>query len=354
MKHILRQSTILLLFLLLIYLLALALATPFMRWSTKGSLDTASAAASPFMTEPKYAFLSRSQLNNSDDKLILLGASNVLAGFRPAQLQGQLPSVQVHNLAIGGANMTEVKQMVDLVLEVQTPQARQHNVFVMGVWYGLFADDRARWYTPDRFPGDTDLDIERYRYGFYRRTAAGPAPLLPAQWLDTGVTLIKPFLLVDRLARDAGKLVRRGGKPVATAEAGQPGAPNVERQRQYLAFWDDYMGHSGQLADAPFELLSRTITTIRESGGKVVLVDLPLPSWHASASAYDRSYRQHVQKLRQRLDGNAGVAFLSLRDADQPEDFSDEVHPRPPVAARWAQRLAEALNHLPNLIKQGV
>ncbi|MBT3068513.1 hypothetical protein [Rhodoferax sp. U11-2br] len=354
MKHILRQATLLLLFLLLIYLLALILATPFMRWSPAGGLDTASAARSPFMTEPKYAFLSRSPLNNSDDKVILLGASNVLAGFRPAQLQGELPSVRVHNLAIGGANMTELQQMVDLVLEVQSPKARQHNVFVLGVWYGLFADDLARWYTPDRFPGDTDLDIERYRYGFYRRTDAGPVPILPAQWLDTGVTLVKPFLLVDRLARDAGKFLRRGGKPVASAEAGQPGAPSAERQRQYLAFWDHYMGHNGQLVDEPFELLSRTISTIRESGGKVVLVDLPLPRWHASASPYDSSYRQQLQKLQQRLDGTSGVAFLSLRDADQSEDFSDEVHPRPPVAVRWAQRLAQALNHLPNLIKQGV
>ena len=30
-----------------------------------------------------------------------------------------------------------------------------------------------RWNTPDRHQGDTDLDIERYRYGFYRRTEQG-------------------------------------------------------------------------------------------------------------------------------------------------------------------------------------
>ena len=98
----------------------------------------------------------------------------MLAGFRPARLQQLVPQATVHNLAIGGANMTEVRQMVDLVLEVQSPAAQRRNLFVIGAWYGLFADDRARWYTPDRHPGDTDLDIERYRYGFYRRTADGP------------------------------------------------------------------------------------------------------------------------------------------------------------------------------------
>lgn len=346
MKTILRQTAFLLLFLLLLYGLALAIAVPALPWPGTGNLDTASATESPFMTEPKYAFLSRQRLDSIDDKAILLGASNVLAGFRPARLQGLVPGATVHNLAIGGANMTEVRQMVDLVLEVQSPVARRHNVFVIGAWYGLFADDRARWYTADRHPGDTDLDIERYRYGFYRRTASGPAALVPPGWLDAGVTLIKPFLLVDRLARDAGKALRPNRALAASGD--QATVPSTERQGQYLAFWEDYMGGSGQLDAEPFVALTKTINIIVAAGGRVLLVDLPLPHWHASASRYEASYRQHWAALRQRLDGAAGVAFLSLRDADSPEDFSDEVHPKPLVAERWAARLAGALNSLPD------
>jgi hypothetical protein len=242
--------------------------------------------------------------------------------------------------------MTEVRQMVDLVLEVQSPAARRHDVFVIGIWYGLFADDRARWYTADRHPGDTDLDIERYRYGFYRRTASGPVALLPPDWLDGGVTLIKPFLLVDRLARDAGKVLRPNRALAAPAD--QATVPSVDRQAHYLAFWEDYMGGSGRLEAAPFEALTKTITTIVTAGGRVLLVDLPLPYWHASVSPYEASYRQHWAALRQRLDRAAGVSFLSLRDADRPEDFSDEVHPKPRVAERWAVRLAGTLNSLPD------
>jgi len=349
MKYILNQTAVLILFLLLLYALALAIAVPAMPRPTTGNLDSASAARSAFMTEPKYAFLSRGLLNTVDDKTILLGASNVLAGFRPSRLQGQVPASTVHNLAIGGANMTEVRQMVDLVLETQSPAARQHNVFVIGVWYGLFADDRARWYTPDRHPGDTDLDIERYRYGFYRRTDAGPVPLIPPRWLDKGVTLIAPFLLIDRLARDAGKALR----PAQIVAAPPPSdiehatVPGAERQRQYLAFWDDYMGGSRDLADAPFAALTQTVDTILASGGRLLLVDLPLPRWHARGSPYEISYRRHWQTIQQQMEGSAGVSFLSLRDADRAEDFSDEVHPRPQVAERWAERLAGALNAVP-------
>lgn len=345
MTIILRQAAILLLFLLLLYGLALAIAVPAMPRPGEANLDTAAAARSPFMTEPKYAFLNRGRLDSADDKAILLGASNMLAGFRPVRLQGLVPGAKVHNLAIGGANMTEVRQMVDLVLEVQSPLAQRHNVFVIGVWYGLFADDRARWYTPDRHPGDTDLDIERYRYGFYRRTTNGPVALLPPAWLDAGVTLIMPFLLVDRLARDAGKVLRPARAVAAPTE--QAAVPSAERQGQYLAFWEDYMGGSGRLDTAPFVALAQTVDTIAATGGRVLLVDLPLPRWHASASPYEASYRRHWLALQQQLAGRDGVAFLSLSDADRPEDFSDEVHPKPRVAERWAVRLAGALNSVP-------
>lgn len=349
MRYILKQAAVLLLFVLVLYGLALAIALPAMPRPARGGLDTASAAHTAFMTEPKYAFLSRGALDNSGDKAILLGASNVLAGFRPSQLQALVPAATVHNLAIGGANVTEVRQMVDLVLEAQGTAAHRHNVFVIGLWYGLFADDAARWYTPERHPGDTDLDIERYRYGFYRRGAAGPVPVLPPRRLDDGVALIAPFLLLDRLARDAGKALRVGRAVAAggPADAGGALVPGEGAQREYLRFWDAYMGRSGALADAPFTALVQTVDTVLASGGRVLLVDLPLPRWHAEGSPYEASYRRQRQALLQRLNGRAGVSFLSLRDADRPEDFSDEVHPRPRVTARWAERLALALNALP-------
>lgn len=349
MTHILRQVGALIFFLLLLYGLALVIAVPLTARPDGVGLDTATARHSPFMTEPKYAFLSRGALDTAQDKIILLGASNVAAGFRPDQLRGRVPAANVHNLALGGANMTEVSQMVDLVLEAQHPAARRHNLFVIGLWYGLFAADRARWYTPDRHPGDTDLDIERYRYGFYRRSAAGPVAVLPPQRLDAGVRLIAPFLLLDRLARDASQALGLARAAVAPAVAHGPALPNEAAQRQYLAFWDAYMGGSGGLEAAPFATLAQTIETILASGGRVLLIDLPLPRWHAQGSPYQADYRRQHAALQQQFVACSGVSFLSLTDADQPEDFSDEVHPKPNVMALWAERLAGALNAVVNV-----
>jgi hypothetical protein len=98
--------------------------------------------------------------------------------------------------------MTEVGEVIDLVQQVQSEEARRHEIFVLGIWYGMFGEDRLRWYTPDRSPVDTDIDIERYRHGFERRTAHGPVPIAPWQF-DAAVTAIYPFLYLGKLSCDS-------------------------------------------------------------------------------------------------------------------------------------------------------
>jgi hypothetical protein len=310
-------------------------------------LNTARAGSSLFLTEPKYVFMARSQLNNTNDKVLLLGASNVFAGFRQEQVQALVPEAEVHSLAVGGSNMTQISQVVDLVREVQTPAARQHNTYVIGLWYGLFADDKARWYTPDRHGGDTDIDIERYRYGFYRRTESGPVPLLPPRDLETGALLIHPYLVMDRATRDATQSLRNllSGKPPAITDAERNAVviSDAER-RKYLAFWREYMGSIDKLSDAPFRTLERMVDGILAEGGQVVLVDLPIPAWHSQGSPLAADYRARMNQALLGLDARSGVAVLRMDDQNDDANFEDEVHPKPRVAPLWAEQLAATLN----------
>jgi len=310
-------------------------------------LDTARASSSLFLTEPKYVFLSRNQLNSTADKVLLLGASNTMAGFKQEQVQALVPDAEVHNISVGGSNITQLGQIVQLVREVQTPSARQHDCYVLGLWYGLFADDKARWYTRDRTPGDTDIDIERYRYGFYRRTAHGPAPLLPASDLDAGVLLIHPYLVLDRSTRDLTQSLRdflsHKSKPI-TDEQRNLRVVSVEEQHKYLAFWRDYMGSVDTLTDAPFRELDRVVAGILADGGQVVLVDMPIPEWHSQGAPLYADYRKRIDDSFARWQGRAGVSVLRMGDQNESEDFSDEVHPKPRVSPHWAERLALTLN----------
>src|SRR6516165_6334226 len=196
MRVILRHAAALLVCFALLYIGLLGLSLSLIqRPSREGGLDGSLAGNTIFMTEPKYIYLTRFALRDGSDNIVLLGASNVDAGFSLRELRPLLPSTAtVHKLAIGGANMTEVREVIDLVREVQSEEARRREIFVLGIWYGMFGQDRLRWYTSDRPPGDTDIDLERYRYGFELRTARGPAAVVEWQYFDAAVTAIYPFL----------------------------------------------------------------------------------------------------------------------------------------------------------------
>lgn len=322
---------------------------------TGPALDTTRASASLFLTEPKYVFMTRSRLNTPTDKVLVVGASNVGVGFRQAQVQALLPQLEVHNLSIGGSNATQVRQVIDLVREVQSPEARRHNTVVIGLWYGLFADDRARWHTPDRHAGDTDIDIERYRYGFYRRTAAGAEPVLPPERLNLGVTLIHPYLVLDRLARDTTRSLRRlmNDKPRAmTDEQRNAVVLAEEEKRKYLAFWQDYMGGATSLTDGPYREIEAAVDSVLADGGKVVLVDMPIPPWHAAGSPLHADYLARTDQLVRKLTARPGVSLIRMTQAGADDDFSDEVHPKPRVAPLWAARLAAGLTQTPTLAAQ--
>lgn len=310
-------------------------------------LDAGQASRTLFATEPKYVFLSRAALNSTYDKVLLLGASNVVTGFRRDQLRKLVPGAEIDNIGVGGSNVTQLRQIVDLVHEVQSPQARHHNTFVIGSWYGLFADDRQRWFTPDRHAGDTDIDIERYRYGFYRRTEAGPVALLPPQWLEAGVRLIHPLLVIDRLVRNATKSMRRAmaGNAPEISDVQRNATVISERERsRYLAFWDDYMGGSGRLSDGQFRQLEMLIGRISGAGGRVIIADLPLPAWHQQRSPYYADYRLRTQHLFDRIEALPGVQVVRLQTGDADNDFIDEVHPKPKITLGWARQLAVVLN----------
>jgi hypothetical protein len=318
------------------------------RASRTAPIDTALASRTLYLTEPKYVFLSRDRLTGSEPKLLLLGASNTMAGFKQPEVQAELPQLRVHNLAVGGSNISQLSQIAELVREQQPPVARQRTRYVVGLWYGMFATDAARWSTPDRTAGDTDIDIERYRYGFYRRTQTGAASLLPVGALGAAVTLIHPYLALDKLARDATVSLRArlSGKPAAlTDEQRNARVIASAEQQKYLAFWRDYMGSGELMADEQFERLRQLVSRISADGGSVLLVDLPIPAWHTRGSSLARQYQDRLQRLLPELTALPGVGFLPLAAelAADDADFSDEVHPKPRVTRGWAGRLGEAV-----------
>jgi hypothetical protein len=104
------------------------------------------------------------------------------------------------------------------------------------------------------------------------------------------------------------------------------------------------MGSVTTLGDTPFHTLQHLVDGILADGGRVVLVDMPIPRWHAQGAVLSIDYRQRAGSLFAALRGRPGVTVLSMNQADTDDDFSDEVHPKPRVTEGWAKRLATSLN----------
>ena len=351
MKHILRQVALTVLSFGLLYAVTLGITFIVMPEPPHdGSLDVWTAGDTLYLTSPKYAFLGRDVLNVPDRKVIMVGASNTGLGLRQDQVQALLPCAKVSNLAIGSANITEVRQMIDLVHDVQDPAARQSNTFVIGVWFGMFVDTELLWPGAERQRGDTDLDIERYRYGFYRRTSAGSVAVVPPGWLHVGVILIRPYLLLEKVARWATASLRRtlmGRTPETTDDDRDARVLSDVDKADALAHWRQTMGGNRPISQEQVALLQDTIERVLQSGERVVLVDLPIPAWHRDASPYEPGYLQQVHgPIFDYFAGRPGFAALKMTDLAAENDYSDEVHAKPRLARIWAARLGALLNPL--------
>src|SRR4029077_12670101 len=110
MRALLKQLFGLIAALVLIYGVALAVAYVLYPPEFTTGLDTRRAGETNFMTEPKYFFLNRAPLRSHKEKIVLLGASNVVIGFQRDQIQPLIKNAVVHSLGMGGANITEISQ----------------------------------------------------------------------------------------------------------------------------------------------------------------------------------------------------------------------------------------------------
>ena len=347
MRAILKQAAYLAIALFGIYAVLLALSYALVP-GVKDSegLDSSRSEESIFTTDPRYVFLNRAAVRPDARRIVFVGASNTAVGFKQKEVQALVPSSEVDNLSVGGSNMTQVAQIVDLVQDLQSAPARKRTTFVIGMWYGMFVQDGFRWATPDRHKGDTDIDIERYRYGFYRRSDSGPQQVLPSDQLSLGVMLIHPYLAFDELSRVASKGIREHlqGKLPRRSDAERNASIVSEPERVVaLKYWQDQMHSDGPLDGEQFLVLRDLINRILAQGSEAILVDLPIPRWHAQRSPFYADYVNRKNALLAVLQGKPGFRYLEMAGQNEDLDFSDEVHPKPRVTPAWAAQVAALL-----------
>src|ERR1700761_6826155 len=72
-------------------------------------------AKSIYSIEPQYAVYGINKLDNYPDQVFILDGSTAARAFDPRGFMKAMPGYKVHNLAVDGSNITEMREMAELV-----------------------------------------------------------------------------------------------------------------------------------------------------------------------------------------------------------------------------------------------
>ena len=303
-------------------------------------LDTGSLTSDAFFgaAGEAAAVYNRSALSIMRPQVILVGASN-LQKVLASELD--VPGFAAANISVAGSGLAEMGRLVELAYEAVPPVTRGRNIFVIGVWYGEFCNVHGSV--------QQSLNQQLTGYGLYR---VGPdnsvVRTIPSSLLSPALTAIRPLLVAQRLW---GSLRDAGGALARLAISGDPGKISVDQLaqnnvtvdaagRQKLNEMREAM--CTKIDPATFVVLDQIVDRITRNADRAIIVDLPIPHWHADAVPLFAAYqRAKVQGFSSALS-HEGASYLDLQFSLGEDDFYDSVHPKPAAAVRLSHLVSEA------------
>jgi len=320
-----------------------------------------------FAEEARRAIFYSSSLAKSKQPMVVIaGGSAAQEGYQPEIVRVVAPNLLIHNLSMGGANITAVDQIIDHVLKAApSSEIMGHSLLVLSITYPMFIPDQRRWRDPKFVPADaikqdivlTDIEREAMRCPSVCNPGSRFFKIAPG-WLvalaKERYTLFLPIIrhlpvhpgdpLLSRKVwrQDPRKFLepKSPKKPAPEAPIAPPEPYLVMAHKQM-----DYLTQAmhGSLHDEQFEKLKTLINKIQAYGFRVVVVDMPLPSWHREKSPFFALYQTKLRTaLASQLD-NKQAEFVSLTEAIPDDEFRDSVHPKAEATTHWARVLMERL-----------
>ena len=325
-----------------------------------------------FAEEARRAIFFTPNLAKTDGSMIVIvGASAAQEGFQPAIARAEAPDLLIHNLSVGGANISELDQIIDIAVNATPPQIIRRSVLVLAVSYPLFVPDNKRWSDPIFVPPDAIADgkvqSDIQREAMRCSSICDPSSLLFKHAPDW---LISPFRnryalylgLVPRLPAHLTDPIlkwkmwrydpRRKSESKETKKSPSNASPLSDEPYLIMAhrqmdFLTKYMGQpEGVLQDEQFDKLKMLIDKARGAGFRVVVLDMPLPSWHRLKSPFFTPYETKLQSVLASYTSAGTIDFVSLVDAIPDDEFRDSIHPKADAANHWARTLTERLRIL--------
>jgi hypothetical protein len=350
--------------------LMLAAITVFFGWPhSRLPVETLSHPRKSFADEARRAIFHSPSLAKSEKPMILvLGASAPQEAYLPAAFQAHAEKYTGSNLGIGGANVSELDQVLDLVLKAARPQILRESYLVLAFSYPIFVPDAVRWRNKDFLPHDivdagiliSDIEREALRCPSICDPDSTFFKLAP-HWL---LALAKkryevllhlaphvPAHLGDRLLRwniwrhEPRNIFRsKHLKNAPTVAAQMPPESELVQARRQMDFLTEYMGSPpGVLLDEQFDRLVDLLNKAQAAGLHIVVLDMPLPSWHRTESPFFVPYENKLQTVLSPFLDSGKVRYVRQFDAIPDDEFRDSIHPKAEAADHWTKILVDQL-----------
>lgn len=297
-----------------------------------------------YLNTTRYLVWNRGVLRHPTPKILLVGGSNLQAALRLDEIRPRLTGTDVHNLSIGGMNITQMGLVFELAQEAISPEAWRKTIFVAAISYALFVHDDHHWPTWERASASR-VELEMLRFGLYRKQEGKFIAQIPPRYIPEFALFLRPYLALARLRVDVTSAVTR---LMRSHSQPSPGAGKFSKAAA-MKMWRRYMGAPvGPQRDEQFLRLVSLAKRITRNGGRLLIVDMPLPRWHTERSPYFRDYQKRkIEFLNAASVSSSGrVTILNLQDMDDESDYRDSGHVNGAGAVKLSRRLAKALAHM--------
>ena len=355
MKNILKQILIVSFFLVLVFIAAYTLVSIFVPLSSAKRLDTEMNKGVFGVNDAFQLVLNRAPLKTLNPKIIFIGSSNVRIGFRPEQFLTYFPDYEIHNMCVGGSNLSQVKKVIELAYEVIPQQSQNKTVFVLGLWYGNLVDDDVLWASKTMA-----IENEQMRYGLYHQKAGSIQPRIPQEFFPYYMKFLYPFLTLNQtfsgfpfyLKESFEALCRKilkgkGNHFVPKSTNVEDAIVSESDKERALNFWHQRLG-ADQYKEFKKQwiVLENISQLILKHGGKLVIVDMPLPQWNQNRSKDFEDYQIKKDQNLRLLSSWKDIFYINMQDLNKDEDYYDSAHCKPHATYLWSARLSKELKQI--------
>jgi hypothetical protein len=286
----------------------------------------------------------RRPLIRNGPQVILVGSSN-FQHYSANAIASEMPGISASNMAVDGSNLADFELVVNLAYEVLPASSSDTHTFVFGLWYGdFFGGDGI---------GHEALNSELTRYGLYQKVEDDRAILkIPRSRLPVAVATLRPLIIMQRAWENltgvstlvVNDILGQPHPPAIDFAAQDQAASPGEAERRVLI--ERRSAVETRVGDDVLAKLMPIAKRISDAGDRLVLVDLPLPRWHAEAVPAATDYSRRKQAYFAEVLRLPGVYYLDMEGSATDEDFYDSVHLRPKACIGLAHRLGRTLGGL--------